>query len=447
MNTKTGENQTEEDIYDEGEFEDDGTADIIRKAIEAMDDDEEDTAGFDQPPVDRQSDLPDVVSPDEGHDLLDKAREAKQEDNDAGKIETDPEKIKSDADQIKKDDADDDDSASNDDDKAASGDKAKSEDSDTSDDTKVEDKTVDLTNSSVDALLDGMPDDKRTEVSRRLQDAADVLAPLQTEYAKSELEMHGATPKDAVARLVELNSFAQKVPGEYLAWVSEQVAGEKAADVMSEAAELLGYKLVKADADNDGKGDDDDEIFLDDGTKAKLAELKKYKEAEKNNGSAFGPDTPQRQQNKSAAKILNDFKGAQDDNGNLLRPDFDYLAPQIGQIAAAMVKENGRNLSAADLETAYDRARAEARKALGVETDAAPNDPKPQDSGSEVISAAQRETEMSQELQNKAAAAAEKAKKASKSVDGSGQGASRRPALPDDASVEDTIRHFAGQES
>jgi hypothetical protein len=46
--------------------------------------------------------------------------------------------------------------------------------------------------------------------------------------------------------------------------------------------------------------------------------------------------------------------------------------------------------------------------------------------------------------QTQAADPQAKARAASKNIDGGGQGASRRPALSEDADLEDVIRHHAG---
>jgi len=304
-----------DDIFDEGGMHDDGTADIIRKALEeSSDDDDNDDGGFDQPPVERESDLPDVVNNEDGLDLLDKSRddepakqdktEVKEDDEAAKKAEEatddaegkgyDPAK---EGDEKAKVDDDPEAAKAEDDKEDAEGEKASSEGAD-------ETKSVDLTTAETSALLEGVPEGHRAEINRRLGDAERVLAPFNAQ--KEQLDMHGVNAEQAMNRLIELNTFAQTKPDEYIAWVSKEIGGEDPAKALQGAADLLGYKLVKAGEDTDGPIEGEE--FLDDTTKEILAENRRLKaEQATQNTKSFGPDTPERTQARDAQNVLTDF--------------------------------------------------------------------------------------------------------------------------------------------
>ncbi|ANH49096.1 hypothetical protein [Tritonibacter mobilis] len=402
--------QDDDNIFDEGEMEDDGTADIIRKAYEeSMKDDEDDDGGFDQPLDAKAGDEPDVVSPEKGRDLLDDAEMAKAKGKTAGDEDApDDEKPKGDA----KPKGEDDNSASDD----PEGDK------------DGDDKPADLKGADLNSLLDGVPDDRKGEISRRLGDAERVLAPFKAHEA--ELKRHGQTPEGAINRLLELNTFAQSKPDEYLAWVATQTNSEPH-KALEGAAKLLGYKLTK-----DGEGDDDD-MFSDPETKALKEENDRLKAQLAGKQPGFGPDTPERQQARTVQQQLQSFVSEVDEVGQLKRPFFEQLRPRISEMATAHRNSTGNAVTTDDLQRFYDQAVAEARTAFG-----APSAPAPQPGQG---SAAQGGKPVADQIKEKAAAA-QRAQKASKSVDGTGQGASRRPALSDDASLDDVIRHFASQD-
>lgn len=418
--------KTEDDIFDEGEMEDDGTADIIRKAYEeSMQDDEDDDGGFDQPLDIKTGDEPDVVSPEKGRDLLDDAEMAKAkgktDGDDHPNDRTEEKSEDKDQDQDEKETAGDDDEPN--------GDEAK--DKEEPDEKQEDEQTTDLTAADLNSLLDGVPDDRKGEITRRLGDAERLLAPFKAH--EDELKIHGQTPEGAISRLLELNSFAQAKPDEYLAWVATQTNAEPHKAIEG-AAKLLGYKLTK---DGEETGDDDD-MFSDPEAKALKEENDRLKAQLAGKQPGFGPDTPERQQARTVQQQLQSFVSEVDDTGQLKRPFFEHLRPRIAEMASAHRNSTNTAVTTDDLQRFYDQALIEARNTFGSPT------PTPTPQGEE-SSAAQGEKPVAEQIKEKAAAA-QRAQKASKSVDGTGQGASRRPALPDSASLDDVIRHFASQE-
>lgn len=383
----------EDNIFDEGEMEDDGTAELIRNALKDEDDDIDDDGGFDQPLDAKAGDEPDVVSPDEGRDLLDDADMAKNKGKNPGEKE-DP--------------------------APTPEDKAKTAENDPAKpgDDKAEDNS--LTTADVTALLDGVPDDRRGEITRRLSDAEKVLAPFKSKAA--ELERFGQTPEGAINRLIELNSFAQAKPDEYLAWVATQTSRDEPHKALEGAAKLLGFKLTK-------DGDEDDDLFLDPEVKAMKEENERLKRQLNGDAPSFGPDTPERTQQRTVQEQLQSFINETDETGQLKRPAFLALEGVITQMAQSHIAQTGKPATIEDLDRFYTQAADQMRQTFGG-------------GGS---SAAQAQPSVSDQIKTKAAAA-QRAQRASKSVDGTGQGASRRPALADDAPLEDVIRHFASQE-
>lgn len=412
----------EDNIFDEGEFEDDGTADIIRKAFAEAGEDDPDDGGFDQPLDAKTDEEPDVVSPETGRDLLDDAEMAKAK----GKTPGEDKKTPTQKPDEKNGDIDaegEKDDASRADDKAEGGD----------DDEKggKDDDASDLGKAGVDTLLDGLPDDRKVEVTRRLRDADQAMAPFKNAYIQGQMKEWGANPTQVASRLVELASFAREKPDEYIAWVATQSATpEKMGELLTRAGKLLGYKVVR---ESDG---DEDDMFDDPAVKALREENARLKAQVAGDAPNFGPDTPERQQTRTASETLHRFTTETDESGNLKRPLFNQVKGRIVELAQQQMRETQRPGTEDDLQRFYDTAVSEIRNAFGV-TD---NPPPPS-----ADSAAQGGQAMAKQMKDKAAAA-EKARRASKSVDGTGQGASRRPALSDDAPLEDVIRHFSALE-
>ena len=414
MADKTLDELNEVSIFGENDMEEDGTADLIRKAFEGEDDDDDDDGGFDQP-LEGKSEEPDVVSPEEGRDLLDDADLAKAK---GKKLDGEP--------TTDKDDAENTDDTTGDSDKAETADDAEGED---------EKDPVDLSGADVASLLEGVPDDRKAELTRRFKEADEVLAPFKSPYVQEQMKQFGAKPQDVANRLVDLATFAQQKPDEYLAWAASEMADgpDKVGEVLSAAAKLHGYKLVK-----DGDEDDEDDMFADEETKslkARIRELEGQLSGKTGDAPSFGPDTPQRQQARTLQQTIHSFINETDDAGQLRRPYFEQLQPQITQKAAQHRAATGNPVTVEDLDQFYNEAVSEARAAFG-----APQTPTP---APQAPSAAQNAPSVADQLKKKADAAL-RAQRASKSVDGTGQGASRRPALSDDASLDDAIRHFAG---
>jgi O6-methylguanine-DNA--protein-cysteine methyltransferase len=411
----------DENIFDEGEMEDDGTADIIRKAYEESmkDDDDDDDGGFDQPLDPSSEEEPDVVSPEKGRDLLDDADIAKAKGKPSGTEDSKGGTPKSE----KKDDESAEQSGE---DKSAETDEKADDDKD---EAKTDDKAPDLASADIDTLLDGVSDDRKAEISRRIRESEEAMKPFQNPYIQQQMKQFGASPKEVASRLTDLASFAVSNPAEYIAWVAKESATpEKMDELLQKSAKLLGYKITK------DTGDDDDDMFSDPETKALKEENARLKAQLSGNAPGFGPDTPERQQMRQAQQQLEGFVNERDANGNLKRPFFEQLKPRISEMAAHHRSSTGKVVTVDDLQRFYDQAAEEARRAFGG---AGQQNPQAQQG-----SAAQGAKPVADQIKEKAAAA-QRAQRASKSVDGTGQGANRRPALSDDASLDDVIRHFA----
>jgi hypothetical protein len=382
----------DDNIYDERPAED-GFDDKLLGDITALleEGDEDEEGGLGAPMEEPDDKTPNTVGQEEGADLASEARiKGKPKADD---VEADP-KPKADA-------AEPDTKP-----EAKTADAAKT---DTADDIKAI-ATADL--------LKDVPEAQRGEITRRLSEADAMLKPFQTEYAKAELSRHGASPQDAMSRLVELNEFAQQKPDEYLAWVATEMKADAPHEVLEGAAKLIGYKLVK-----DG-GDEVDDEFLDDETKAIREENARLKAQISGGTRNFGPDTQERRSARDTQHQLQGFMTETDAEGKALRPYFTQLQPRIAAMAQEQHAATQRPVTVEDLGRFYEAAVAEVQQIAGGGANPA----------------AQAAPAASQSPQDKAAAAAEKAKLASKSVDGTGQGAGRRPALPSNASIEDVIR-------
>lgn len=263
------------------------------------------------------------------------------------------------------------------------------------------------------ALTEGLDDTRKAEVTRRLTESTAVLDLFKAHDA--ELQRHGMKPAEAMSRLMDLNAFAQEKPGEYIAWVAQQT-GEDPQAALTQAAELLGYKLVKAD---------EDDPFEDDAIKQLKAENARLRGEQVN----FGPDAPQYRAQRTVAQQINDFRSERDTaTGALKRPLFDSLRDTISSRAQAHVTATGKPVTIEDLDRIYQAVETEARQALGLPA----------------TSAAQPQKTVAPQGQTQAADLA-KAKQASSSIDGSGQGANRQPALSDDAPLSDVIKFHAGR--
>jgi hypothetical protein len=377
------------------EDDEDGLEAIIRKALGDQDgDEEEDLLGeFKEP------DANTTVSVEEGLDLIDAAQQKQRKGE--------------------KDDA------------AEGGDQTEKPEDKSSGNPDGDQTTAQEQPPELESLLEGLPEDKRTAISTRIA-AGDAVLNLFKGH-EEELKQHGEDPGKVVARLLDLNQFAQAHPDEYLVWVAQQVSPNDPTEHLAKAAERLGFKLVKADAEAEGGSDDP---FEDEEVKRLREENRRLKG--ETQLADIGPDTPARK----AERELRDFVLAKDQSGQLIRPLWPYVQAEIGAASKKLLEESGKPVTLDDIDRLYKEATSRlqgiVKPAAAAETPAAKTagDQKPADA------AAQRTAPVADQ-KAKDAAALEKSKRASKSIDGAGPGAGRRPALNEDADLEATIRHFA----
>lgn len=374
-------------------------SDAIKTASTVPDAAEDEAGGFDAPLSD--DDLPkrQTVTVEEGQTLADKARfKGKGEEDKAEKDFQDA--IDKGTEGDKTPPADTEAAGSEKDAAAEPGEK----------DKPAAEAPTDLARLATADLLKGVDEKMAGEITRRIGDAERVNKLF--EGREEELRMHGVSADQAMSRLLYLNAFAQAKPDEYLAWVATQVDADKAADLFGKAAAHLGLKVVPAD----GAGEDE---FESEEMKALREENARLKRA---SAPGFGPDTPERAGQRSAMDTLRDFTTATDDTGQLRHPHFEALKPVITQMATKHRTETGKFVTADDLERFYTAAVERMQSAFGS-------------------SAAQAPAPVAEQKQTPAAEKpAEKPKPASKMIDGDGQGADRRPALPWDAPLDAVLK-------
>lgn len=283
---------------------------------------------------------------------------------------------------------------------------------------------------TIDALLEGLDDDRRQKITARVKDADDVMSLFKGR--DEQLAQHGVTAKQAMARLIQLNEYAAEKPVEYIAWATAQLAPEKAEEVLIAAAEKLGMKVTRAD----------DDPFEDEEIKRLRAENRQLR----GRVLDFGPDAEAANPQPAPidpAKVIFDFATEKNPDGTPRRPLWENLKANIATRAKAQFEVTKVPVTPADLAKFYDDEERAMRAALGL------GDPAPQASApANAKPAAQPAAPVAEGGTKKAApsASVDRAKAASKSIDGTGQGASRRPAPSPDASLEDVLRHFAGIE-
>lgn len=266
--------------------------------------------------------------------------------------------------------------------------------------------------SDLDALLDGLPDDRKTALRDRIAQADGFTSLFAGR--EEELSRHGATPVDAVKRFLHLNEFANKRPDEYAAWVLKEVAGDKAGELLTKAAEHLGLKVTIAQ--------DEDDPFEDEEVKRLREENARLKGQKQ-----FGPDAPHVQQ-EQVVDAYQAFVSEAGPDGLPLRPMWQALEAKIGQAAQAEKAKLGRNLNFDDLARIYSEQERAVLAARG-------------------FSAAQPAPAAAPPTQTTDAARVARAMQASKSIDGSGPGATRTPAgPPPGATIEQTIAFVMEQE-
>lgn len=424
-------NMIQDDMQDDDIFADDALgndedervkAEILAKFDDG--DNEPDDGGMDQPLEDEQP--LDITPQSDGQKAIERSEEDRRKERKTADVAG--EEDNREAETKAGDDKEDKEDKAKGPDEAADTDaaeKGKGKEDNESGDGKAE---SDLTNSDFDALLDGVPDDRKAEINRRMKEVDAAMEPFKTPYVQEQIKRHGVEPKQVASRLVELATFAEQKPDEYLAWAAQEMAAspDKVGEVLASAAKLHGYKLVK-EGEAENAEEDDEDLFLDDKTRKILEENKRLKAAQEQPRS-FGPDTPERQQQRSVEQTLTAFIGEKDETGNLKRPLWDHLQPQITQMAANHKQQTGKMVTVEDLGQFYDSAVEQARKAFGA----------PSETAEQAPSAAQGNSGMSEDLK-KRAAAAERAKRASKSIGGAGQGASRQPAKSSESDQEQTL--------
>jgi hypothetical protein len=260
--------------------------------------------------------------------------------------------------------------------------------------------------SEIDTLLADVPAEKQEAIRARLTEA-EALAGLFT-GRETELARFGTKPAEAMKRLIEINDYANKNPAEYLAWAAGQLAPEKAVDALTAAAEKLGLKVVQADPEDEDPFEDPDKKAL----RLENAQLKRQLAP----APVLGPDSPQHR----AQQELTAFMAQS--------PHFDVVGAQVAALSQVHQQTTGKPVTIDDVKRFYDGAVV----AAGLTNPA-----------TQTNSAAQTQKPVTQQPQTQAApaqSAIDRAKAASKSQDGSGPGASRRPALDPNASIEEILR-------
>lgn len=270
-------------------------------------------------------------------------------------------------------------------------------------------------------LLTGISGEQREGLTTRLRDADDMLAIFKGH--EDELAAFGTTPKQHIESLVKLNDYAMRNPDKYLAWAATQIGRDGAEDLIIKAAEHLGLKVVR---------EEEDDIFEDEAVKALRAENRALKARNRDLGFSPFEAAPPTQTDLTA---WIDAKGS---DGQPLRPLFRDLESGIERMAKAHLQQTGKPVTFDDLGRFYDQLTARQRPAP-----AATEQPAPQQA------AAQAQKPVAGVEAKKAADAGsvERAKAASKNLDGSGHGASRRPdALSPDAPLDEVLRHFSARQ-
>lgn len=310
-----------------------------------------------------------------------------------------------------------------------------SADADGGDETGAEDRDAqpDLSAAPIADLVKGMPKRNRGEVTRRLGEAEKLLAPFRGR--EDELQQHGTTPSEVIGRFLQINEVAMKSPDEYLGWYAQQVGnmGEEAAAKMDaglkKIAEARGFRIEKADPA------DDDDPFMSDSEREMRDEMRRLREENQRlKGGGQSPSgapsaLPGDDGRLQAQQILTEMATETNPDGTLKRPEFEQVSPLWAQSVHTFARNNGRPPTREEMSALYDQvAQAYRNTAGGGAGNSAA------DGGSAAVSRNQD-----------AAKRAAKAQNASKLVDGAGQGASRQPALPEDAPLEDVIKANYGR--
>lgn len=288
----------------------------------------------------------------------------------------------------------------------------------------AEDAAPDLTSAPVADLMRGVPQRQRGEIVRRMQESATALAPIKKIMADPRMEGFGKDPATVAAQLANFAQSAAEDPTGYMTWFAGQAAGDdatKAAEILSAVAKHYGLQVSAAK--------DEDDPFEDEET-AKLRRENERLRAQVEGRAVpqSGPMSPARQAQLTAEARLNRFVNELDQDGNPRRPNFLALSAEIGRVAQAEMSKKGRALTDDEVDHIYRL----------VESQVAPR-------ATQATFAAQQAAPVQQQKQARTTAG-EKAARASKLIDGSGQGASRRPALKEGASPEEILRSLLGSQ-
>lgn len=375
-----------------------------------MGDDEDDDGGFDQPAEEGAEKL-DVVSPEKGNSMVEDAqlKSAKGNDKDPEKPADAAKKPEEKAD-AKADPKDGKDKAEDTTDKPEDGAKEEGD---------APDSAKDLSGASIADLVKDVPETTRAEITKRLGDASTIATMFKERADKGEFNAHAVkNPVEAVTALMDLNAYAQANGSDYIAWFASEMGGDKAEEMLSAAAKRLGLQVTKAEAE-------DDDPFKTDRERELEAELNELRKKQGDGQPDFGPNAPALQRERAAAQTIAAVQNELDPvTGQLKRPYWGHLQHQIAEKARAHLQAGGRPVTGTDLARFYDESVADMQRAFGGD------------------SAGKPPADVAKEGQDDAASAEKR--KASKMIDGSGPGASRRPALDKDASLDTVLRHFAG---
>ncbi|MEM1149295.1 MAG: hypothetical protein AAGI03_01890 [Pseudomonadota bacterium] len=282
-----------------------------------------------------------------------------------------------------------------------------------------------LSDLDTDALLEGVDADKAAEINRRIAKTDGVMRLFDGH--KEDLAKHGETAEDQVRRMIEINDYAHKHPSDYLQWVADKVAGDKALDVFTEAAAKMGYELTPKTPEDPltaqlakiPDADLEDDEFDDATTKALKATARAAKAQAANppkpeTTKPAGPDTPENAQRRQ----FDNWRHETGEDGKPKRPLLDdpRVADLMAGAAQRKMAELQRALSLDELDVIYaDAAAVVSPPSLTAQA----TDDDAKDEGKENAAQADRHI------------------RASKSVDGSGQRAPRRPAVTTARTEED----------
>ena len=409
----------------EGEGDDDGLEDVIAKVLDQSDDAEQGGDGQDDQPFDYTS-LPDddIIDGKKANDLAEEARIAPMPSKKKGEAESSNKASDGEAKEEGPPATEDSKEDKGGDGKAAPPEAGGGEsESDGDGDGGGKSTNADLKSADLSSLLDGIADDKRGEIVRRIGDAERLLAPFKGR--EGDLERAGQTPEGAVKRLLELNDFAIKNPDQYIAWVVKNT-GQSPQELFQKAATLLGLGSPKPE---DGDGED---MFADPEVQALRDEIAGLKAQLSDQSPTFGPDTPELVARRAAQDQIDFFIAERDESGNPKRPFFNHLQPQIAEMAKRHQSTTGRAVTLDDLQGFYDTALETAKSAFSTP---AQQTPASTNAGADVAAQIEAKTE-----------AARRAQRASKSVAGTGESASASQGLPSDAPLDTVLEHFLNKQ-